>query len=64
MKNIKACYFLVKEKVLSKEVENSYEPTKTMWVDVLTKPKQGKQFRVLHANLMNCDKNCYDEVKK
>ena len=31
-----------------------YGPTKTMWSDVLTKPKQGRPFCVLRVELMNC----------
>ena len=63
-KHIKACHFLLKDKVESKEVEISYEPTKTMSADMFTNPKQGKQVQVLCASLMNCDKNYNDEVEK
>ena len=50
MKHIKACHFLVKEKI--------------MWTDVLTKPKHGKQFHVLWAKLMSCEENYNDEVER
>ena len=31
-----------------------HRPTKEMWVDVLTKPLQGRAFKDMHAKLMNC----------
>jgi len=30
-------------------------PTEEMWADVMTKPLQGTAFRVMRAELMNCD---------
>ena len=64
MKYIKSCYFLVKDKVESKEVEIGCAPTKTMWADELIKLKQGRELWIFHANLINNDKNYNDEVEK
>ena len=35
-----------------------------MWSDVLTKPKQGKGFRVDRSWLMNCDENYDDDQER
>ena len=32
-----------------------------MWADILTKPKQGKNFRIFRAELMNCPEE-YEET--
>ena len=29
-------------------------PTRRMWADIFTKPKQGKDFRVFRGEVMNC----------
>ena len=36
-------------------------PTEVMWADILTKPLQGKGFRVQRAQLMNCTED-YSET--
>ena len=35
-------------------------PTEEMWADIMTKPLQGTAFRVMRAELMNCDVNNED----
>ena len=35
-------------------------PAEEMWADVMTKPLQGTAFRVMRAELMNCDVNYED----
>jgi hypothetical protein len=44
-KHIKSRYFFIKDCVDNGEVAVEYQPTKKMYSDVLTKPKQGKAFR-------------------
>ena len=41
------------------EVEHC--PTEILWADILTKPKQGKNFRIFRAELLNCSEN-YEEA--
>jgi len=52
-KHIKSRYFFIKDKVDSGEAEIKRCPTDLMWSDVLTKPKQGRPFRVLRSELQN-----------
>ena len=40
-KDIKAIFFLTKDKIDDGDVELEYCPTKLMWIDMNTKPKQG-----------------------
>ena len=53
-KHIKMKYFFIKDQVDKGEVKIEHLGTEDMWVDVLTKPKQGKPFRKDRAKLMNC----------
>ena len=53
-KHIKKKFFLIKDKVDSKEVNNVDCPAGVMWADVLTKSLQGTTFRKIRAQLMNC----------
>jgi hypothetical protein len=62
-KHIKSRYFFIKDKVDSGEVTIEHRPTDQMWSDVLTKPKQGKGFRVDRLLLMGCDED-YDDEKE
>ena len=41
------------------DVEIKYELTGSMWCDILTKPKQGSNFREFRGHLMNVPKD-YD----
>ena len=47
-------FFFVKDQVDQGKLEIRHLGTEDMWVDVLTKPKQGKAFRRDGAKLMNC----------
>jgi hypothetical protein len=58
-----SCYFFIKDKVDSGEVTIEHRPTDQMYSDVLTKPKQGKGFRLDRAELMNCEED-YDDDKE
>ena len=42
-KHIRHICFLIKDRVESGDIEIKYKPTGTMWCDILTKPKQGKE---------------------
>ena len=53
-KHIKMKFFFVKDQVDQGELEIRHLGTEEMWVDLLTKPKQGKAFRRDRAKLMNC----------
>ncbi len=53
-KHLKMKYFFVKDKVEDGEIKIEHIPTEKMWVDVLTKPKQGSPFRVDRAEQINC----------
>ena len=53
-KHIKAKYFFVRHYHNSGDLELRYCPTEEMWADVLTKPLQGKKFRIFRAMMMNC----------
>ena len=41
LKHIKSRYFFIKDNIDKGEVQVKYKPTKRMWSDILTKPKQG-----------------------
>ena len=60
-KHIKAKFFFIKDKVDSEEVNIVDCPAGVMWADVLTKPQQGKDFRKMRAQLMNCAMEYKDE---
>jgi hypothetical protein len=62
-KHIKSRYFFIKDKVESGEISIEHRPTDKMWSDVLTKPKQGKGFRLDRSWLMNCEED-YDDEKE
>ena len=63
-KHIKSRYFFIKDKVDSGEVDIKYVPTDQMWSDILTKPKQGKGFRVDWSDLMNVPEDYDDEEER
>ena len=50
-------FFFIKDKVDQGDVRIEHLGTEDMWVDVLTKPKQGKSFRKDRMKLMNCPLN-------
>jgi hypothetical protein len=53
-KHIKVRYFFIKDCIDRGEVEMEHCPTKEMWSDVLTKPKQGREFFLMRSKLMGC----------
>ena len=59
-KHLMVWYFL-KDKVDQGEVSIKYCPTEQMWSDILTKPLQRQQFRLMRAIIMNCQVNCEEE---
>ena len=63
-KHIKSRYFYIKDKVDQGEVSIQHQPTDKMWSDVLTKPKQGKGFRLDRAMLMNVPEVYDDEEER
>ncbi len=55
-KHIKVKYYLIKDKVDQKEITIKHCPTKQMWMDINTKPKQGTVFRVFRGHV-DCSKD-------
>ena len=53
-KHIRMRYFFIKDCVDRGEVIVKHCPTKEMWSDILTKPKQGKEFFLMRSKLMGC----------
>ena len=62
-KHIKAKFFFIKDRVDDGEIKVIDCPTGEMWADVMTKPLQGTAFRVMRAELMNCEVNYEDPTK-
>ena len=46
------------------DVEIRYEPTGSIWCDILTKPKQGSIFRKFRGHLMNVPQDCDDDAER
>ena len=63
-KHIRHRLFLIKDRVESGDVEIVYEPTSSMWCDILTKPKQGSVFRKFRGHLMNVPQDYDDEAER
>lgn len=63
-KHIKRRYFFIKDKIADRELEVQYCPTELMKADILTKPKQGKGFRVDRGELMNVPVDYDDEIER
>jgi hypothetical protein len=51
-KHIKVKYFFIKDKVNQGEVTIKQGPTRQMWSDINTKPKQGIVYRVFRVHVM------------
>jgi hypothetical protein len=62
-KHIKAKFFFIKDRVDDGEIRVIDCPTEKMWADIMTKPLQGTAFRVMRAELMNCDVNYKDPLE-
>ena len=63
-KHIKAKFFFIKDRVDDGEIRVVDCPTEEMWADIMTKPLQGTAFRVMRAELMNCDVNYEDSPEE
>jgi hypothetical protein len=63
-KHIKCRFFFIQDKLDDGNLEVIYCPTKIMWADVLTKPRQGEQFCLNRSILMNIPINYDDDVKQ
>jgi hypothetical protein len=48
------------DKIDSRDIRVVHCPTVEMWADVLTKPLQGKAFRVMRSKLMICSEEYKD----
>ncbi len=59
-KHIKVKYFFIKVKVDQGEITIKHCPTKQMWTDINTKPKQGLVFRVFRGHVMGIPANYKD----
>ena len=56
-------YVFIQDKVDSGKVNIKYCSTNQVWSDILTKPLQGHQFRLMRVMLMNCPID-YDEINE
>jgi hypothetical protein len=54
-KHMQAKFFFIKDRIDDGEMIVVNCPTEGMWADILTKPLQGKVFRVMRSKLMNCE---------
>ena len=59
-KSIKAKFFFIKDRVDDGEIKVVDCPTEEMWAAIMTKPLQGTAFRLMRAELMNCNVNYED----
>ena len=63
-KHIKAIYCYITDKVEDGDIEVKYFPTDEIWVDMLTKIKQGTPFKKYRALLQNVPIDYNDEVER
>ena len=63
-KHIRRKYFFIKDRIDSGDLEVKYCPTEDMWVDVLTKPKQGAPFKKDRSKLMNVSIEYNDDEER
>ena len=56
--------FHIKDVIARGDLSVEYCPTEEMWADVLTKPLQGRAYRVMRSKLMNCPVDYVDECNK
>lgn len=59
-KHVKICHFLTKDMVDQGEGEIRHCPAREMWSDILTKPKQGWEFFLMHSKLLGCEEASED----
>ena len=53
-KHIRMKYFFITDRIKHGDVTVEHMPTEKMWIDVNTKPKQGRPFRVDRSEMMGC----------
>ena len=63
-KHIRHRFFSIKDRVESGDVEIKYEPTGSMWRDMLAKPKQGSGVRKFRGHLMNVPEHYDDDAER
>ena len=63
-KHIKVKYFYIKEKVDDGEIVIEHCPTEQMWMDINTKPKQGKVFCEFRGHVMGIPTEYNDDEYK
>ena len=61
-KHIKAHFYFVKDKVEDGDIVVKHKPTDEMWIDVNTKPKTGRPYRVDRSLIMNYPVDIPDET--
>ena len=61
-KHIKAKFFFIADKVSAGEIAIEHMPTEDVWIDVNTKPNEGRRFRVDRSKIMNCSIDIPDET--
>ena len=54
-------FFFIKDIIDDGEMIVVNCPTEGMWADILTKPLQGKAFRLMRSKLMNCSVDYEDQ---
>ncbi|KAL7531509.1 hypothetical protein ACHAWF_003799, partial [Thalassiosira exigua] len=64
IKHIHARYFLIKDHIDRGEIERRHYPTEKMWIDMDTKPTQGKGFRLNGSHLQNVPVDYGDDAKR
>ena len=62
-KHIRHIFSEIKDRVESGDVEIKYEPTGSMWCDILTKAKQGSIFRKFRGHLMKVPEDYDDDAE-
>ncbi len=60
-KHIKVKYFFIKEMVDNGEIVIEHSPTEQMWMDINTKPKQGKVFHKFRGHVMGIPTDYNDD---
>ncbi len=63
-KHIKVKFFFIKDRADDGEVKVLDCPTEKVWADIMTKLLQGTAFRVMRAEVMNCDVNYEDPLEE
>ena len=59
-KHIRVKFFFIKDRIDDGEMIVVNCPTDGMWADILTKPLQGKPFRVMRSKLMNYEEDYFE----